>query len=101
MLKYLRSGRAGVRARAPLSGGLMVGLMPRAALLEDTGDHLIERRILNGHVEDGVTVENGAEHLRDARPLHLEAGHRSFAARHLAEHLQTVGNVGAVEMKFD
>src|SRR6266542_2670517 len=101
MLKYLRNGRAGGSGSARASGGLVAGLMPGTPLLEDTGDHLIERRILNRHVEDGVTVEDGAEDFRDARAVHLEARYRPLASRDLAVHFQTVGHAVAVEVQFD
>src|SRR4051812_8363432 len=57
---YLRS----VHRTRPASVCVMVGLVASASLLEDMGDHLVQRRILNAHVHDGVAVEDDAQHLR-------------------------------------
>src|SRR5205807_10415077 len=62
------------------SAGLLIGVMAGAGLLENAGDDLVQRRILNAHVDDRVAIEDGAEHLAHAGALHLEIDHRPFAA---------------------
>src|SRR5262245_48242666 len=79
MLKYLRtvcSGPMGGRsASSPLSGG-MSDLRGASTLLEDLGDHLVERRILHADVDHRVAIENGRERVGDASAIHLQVGRR-------------------------
>src|SRR5947209_19169048 len=91
MLKYFRSvwsapSRSGgeVRASAP-SERLIAHLLPDVACLENAGNHLVERRILDAHVHDGVPVEDGAEQLRHACPIHLELGEGPLGSDQFAE----------------
>src|SRR5262245_50307936 len=91
ILRYLRMARA-MR---------LMAFMARMALLEDPGDHLIERRILNAHVDHGVVVENGVQGLRDAGSLHAQLGDRPLATGNLAEAFQADRGAISGKLKFD
>src|SRR5262249_18547985 len=67
------------------STGLVVALMVSMGLLENACNHLVQRRVLNAHVEDRVPVEYDAEHLGHARPLDPQVRHRPVAADHLTK----------------
>src|SRR5438876_1096204 len=56
-------------------------LRPRGVgLLEDAGDDLVERRVLHAHVNHGVVVEDGGEHLGDPAAVHLQIDDRPAVA---------------------
>src|SRR5438132_14304112 len=74
MLKYFRtpwSSPKGCRSSASTapSDRLMAGLLVRAALLENAGNDLVERRVLHAHVHNGVAVEYRAEQFRHSRAV--------------------------------
>src|SRR5437764_5567425 len=86
MFRYFRSTRPGPRRGRAASDGFM----PHLPLLEDAGDDLVQRRVLDADVGDGVAVEDGAEHLGDAGAVHLEGDDRPLAAGDLAVAPQVV-----------
>src|SRR5438552_411215 len=77
--------------------GLMVGM----GLLENAGNHLIQRRILDAHVHERVPLQDGSQHLGHASAVDLEAGDRAFAVGDLAKFLQSRGRAVAGEMEPD
>src|SRR5438105_10756233 len=50
---------------------LLFPFMPGLPLFKDTGDHLIQRRVLHAHVHHGVTVENRRQRFCDAVAIYL------------------------------
>src|SRR4051812_3047594 len=93
MFQYLRTERT---VRHAAGGGaastrLMTDLLARVALLENAGDHLVERRILDTHVHHGVAVEDDAEHFRHTAAIDFQVGGRSFATGHFTEPFQVRG----------
>src|SRR5436189_5943325 len=79
----------------------MLHLRRDAALLENAGDDLIERRVLHAHVDDGIAVEDDAEHLGDPRAVHLQVGGGPFPAGHFAELFQVVRRRLPGELQLD
>src|ERR1700676_5085522 len=67
------------------------GFMASVGLLEETCDHLIERRILNAHVDYRVLVEDGAKDFGHTGAIHLEFRYWPFLASDLAEEIKSLG----------
>src|SRR4051794_22874135 len=80
------AGFMAVAPRATGDGGARAsgGLMGLAALLEDEGDELLERRVLHAHVGHGVAVEDRTQDLRHAGAVDLQVGRGALATGHLA-----------------
>src|SRR5438270_99410 len=57
---------------------------------EDVSDDLVQRRVLHAHVDNGVLIENGGEHVGDARAIDLQVRDRPLAVGNLAEPRQIV-----------
>src|SRR5438552_16390453 len=68
------SGRSFDPARVhnSASAGFVIGFMMNTSFLKKAGNHLIQRWVLDAHVDHGITVEDRAQDLGDARPFHLE-----------------------------
>src|SRR5207253_6172901 len=68
------SGRSCDRAGSGDSrlAGLVIGFMVNTSFFEDAGDYLVQRWILDAHVDHRVAVEDRAQHLSDARAFDLE-----------------------------
>src|SRR5438552_19046808 len=92
MRQYLRTADSGreTRSRLDASSTMSVGLMAGAAFLENAGDHLIERRILDAHVDDRVLIENDAEHFRDPATVATQIDGRPRPTCRFAEALPPV-----------
>src|SRR5215472_7085375 len=86
MFAYLRTAQPGARAGGPCPGAASAsnGFMAYPALLEDARDHLVERRVLDAHVDDGVAIEDLAEHLGDPGAVHLQVDDRPLPVGDLA-----------------
>src|SRR5439155_15995252 len=102
ILLYLRKARTNVArdGRRSASAGGVISFMMGTCFLKDAGDDLVQRRILNAHIDHGVAVENHAENLGDARPLDLEINDRPGAAADFAEGLQVGRWPRAVEVEL-
>src|SRR5947209_7995587 len=84
-----------------ISAGWVIGFMTSAGLLENAGDDLVERRILDAHVDDRMAIENDTQDLAHPRALHLQVHNRPFAAGDLTEALQIRRHAVAVKMQLD
>src|SRR6516165_4949043 len=91
ILLYLRTARS-KREWGPEIGGLgstsmrlVVALMLGVSLLENTSDHLVQRWVLHAHIDDGVPVENDAQHLRHAVAIHFQVDDRPILAHDFTE----------------
>src|SRR5437588_10026587 len=74
---------AGAKVRAPSGDGL-TGLMLCPPFFKHLGNHLVQRRILHAHVDNGVPVEDGGKRFGDAPAVHFELGDRPLPAGYLA-----------------
>src|ERR1051326_5872874 len=101
ILPYFRNARVNLAAGDSRSTAGVSGFMLLPSLLEYAGDDLVQRRILNANVDDFVPVENGAEHVTDLAPLHLQIRHRPLPAGHVAEAVEVGGRVFADKMELD
>src|SRR5438034_1159970 len=92
IFRYLRRP-----ARTPGAGGNEMSnardmaLQPRLAF-EHVGDDLVQRRVLYAHVDDGVLIEDGGEHVGDSRAINLQVRNRPLAVSDLAEPRQIAGS---------
>jgi hypothetical protein len=59
--------------------------MIHLSFLEHSRDHLIQGRVLDTQIDDGVTLKNGSDDFGHARTLDLEPSGRPLAIGHLAE----------------
>src|SRR6266852_2692805 len=82
------------------STGFVLGFMVNTSFLKDTCNHLVQRRILDAHVDDGVAVEDRAQDLGDARPLDLEVDNRVGATSNLTKAAKVLRRRAAVEMEL-
>src|SRR5690242_12170765 len=83
------AGTAGSVCVTRASGGVMAG----AGLLEDTSDHLLERRLFHADVGHGMPVEDGGQDRGDLAPADLHVGPRPLAAHDLAEPAEVLGGL--------
>src|ERR671916_2217685 len=86
----------GASTSARDSGGVMAG----AGLLEDAGDDLFERRVLDPDVDDLILVEDRPQDLGHPRALHLQVDLRALGPGHLAEAGEVVGLLAVGELQL-
>src|SRR5438132_13860555 len=98
--RFAREPFASAGSFTAVSAVWLPGVMTSACLLKYAGDDLIQRWILHAHIDDRVTIENGAEHLAHAAALDLEIDYRSFAARQFTKPSQVVRHAVAVKMQL-
>src|SRR5260370_30347777 len=74
--------------------------MVHTRFLKDTSNHLVQRWILDAHVDHRVAVKNHPEDFRDPRSVDLEIDDRTGATADLAEDAQVFRRRTAVEMEL-
>src|SRR5262245_25213248 len=104
MRQYLRRARSAERRapgalrsalRAPRSAlraslGMTIGLMAGMSLFEHAGDHLIQGRIMDAHVDHGVLIKDDAKRFGHPAALHPESDCRPFPVGDLAESFEPI-----------
>src|SRR5260370_17128604 len=82
------------------SGGFVIGFMVNTSFLKETGNHLIQRWVLDAHVDHGITVEDRAQDLGDASPFNLEVDNRIGATGDFSEATQVFRRWAALELEL-
>src|SRR5216683_2666248 len=82
------------------SAGFVIGFMVNTSFLKETGNYLIQRGVLDAHVDHGITVEDRAQDLGDASPFNLEVDNRVGATGDFSEATQVFRRWAAVEMEL-